>query len=217
MSTADHLTTESEEMYLITIARAMEDGEVPPVAVSTVAKALGVSSVSANQMIKKLETLGLLAYVPYKGVSLTPDGETLANSVLRSRRLWGFFLSEHLGLSPERADEVACEMEHITPGFVADRLAAFLGEPEFGPTGKPIPAHDGDSDAMVLTEAPTGVELTVASVTQPFDVFMESQGASRGATVTLLAKAEDGSAVVATPSGTINLAPDAAGAVSVRG
>ena len=94
-----HAASEAEEMYLITVARAIEDGVGPPVPVSTIAGVLEVSSVSANQMIKKLGSAGLVSYVPYKGVTLTDTGDELANTVLRNRRLWGRFLADHLGLT----------------------------------------------------------------------------------------------------------------------
>ena len=217
MQTHDHVTTESEEMYLITIARAVEDGREPPIAVSEIARVLGVSGVSANQMIKKLESLNLVDYVPYKGVELTEEGAALARNVLRNRRLWGLFLSDHLGLSPETADEVACEMEHITPEYVADRLSEFLGEPRFGPTGKPIPsrADDAPGPGLRLADAAAGASVTVHSITSPFDVFLESQGAGRGSSITVLASSADGSVLIQTSHGAVQLGPDAAAAVKV--
>ena len=217
MQTHDHVTTESEEMYLITIARAVEDGHEPPIPVSEIARVLGVSGVSANQMVKKLESLDLVDYVPYKGVALTEEGTALARNVLRNRRLWGLFLSDHLGLSPETADEVACEMEHITPEYVADRLSEFLGEPRFGPTGKPIPsrADDATGPGIDLADVPPGSPLTVHSIASPFDVFLESQGARRGSSITVLASGADGSVLIQTSNGAVQLGPDAAAAVKV--
>jgi hypothetical protein len=50
----DAETSEAEEMYLITIARAIEDGEAEPIPTSLVARELDVSGVSVNQMIRKL-------------------------------------------------------------------------------------------------------------------------------------------------------------------
>jgi len=217
MTDDTHVATESEEMYLITIARAIEDGSVPPIAVSDIARELTVSSVSANQMVKKLEGLGLVDYLPYKGVALTDEGWALASAVLRNRRLWGLFLSDHLGLSPEHADEVACEMEHITPDVVADRLAAFLGDPRFGPTGRPIPAvvETEPSNTISLASAPAGVPLTVAAVTPAFEGFLSTRGAGRGSLVSVLAAASDGSLVLSTELGQIQLATDAAASVTV--
>ncbi len=217
MPTHDHVSTESEEMYLITIARAVEDGIEPPIPVSEVARVLGVSGVSANQMVKKLESLDLLVYVPYKGVALTDTGQTLAMSVLRNRRLWGLFLSDHLGLSPETADEVACEMEHITPDYVADRLSDFLGDPRFDPRGKPIPARADDASVatMPLVDAPTATALVVHTVAAPYDVFLESQGAGRGSTISVLASADDGAVLIESPTSKVQLSPDVASAVVV--
>ncbi len=213
-----HVPTEAEEMYLITIARAVEDGSAPPIAVSNIARALGVSSVSANQMVKKLEGLGLVEYVPYKGVSLTEAGALRASSVLRNRRLWGLFLSEHLGLTPQRADEVACEMEHVTPELVADRLASFLGDPRFGLAGKPIPDVRGATrtEGVPLTEGPPGADVIVLEVAPPLDAFLSAQGVVRGSVVVVLAAAGDGSVMIQTSTGPVQLAPEAALGVRVK-
>jgi DtxR family Mn-dependent transcriptional regulator len=210
-----HHPTEAEEMYLITIARAIEDGATPPIAVSGIAKDLDVTPVAANQMVKKLEVAGHVDYTPYKGVTLTNSGAALASTVLRNRRLWGLFLSEHLGLTPEHADEVACEMEHITPDTVAVRLAEFLGSPSFGPTGKPIPSVDQRTDTFPLNEVAAGMTVEIVDVASPFDAFLESQGAMRGTTVSVMASAPDGSVVLDTAGGPIQLAPEAAESVVV--
>jgi DtxR family Mn-dependent transcriptional regulator len=213
--TTDHHPTEAEEMYLITIARAVEDGATPPIAVSEVAKVLGVTPVSANQMVKKLEAAGHVEYTPYKGVTLTGSGAILASTVLRNRRLWGLFLSDHLGLTPEHADEVACEMEHITPDTVAVRLAEFLGSPAFGPTGKPIPSVGGKVDTLPLNEVGAGVTVEIVDVASPFDAFLESQGAARGSVVSILASAPDGTIVLDTAGGPLQLARDATESIVV--
>ncbi len=202
-------------MYLITIARAIEDGATPPIAVSDIAKDLAVTPVAANQMVKKLELAGHVDYTPYKGVALTESGTTLASTVLRNRRLWGLFLSEHLGLTPEHADEVACEMEHITPDTVAVRLAEFLGSPAFGPTGKPIPSIGRRSDTFPLNEVAAGMTVEIVEVASPFDAFLESQGAARGTTVSVMASAPDGTVVLDTAGGPLQLAPKAAESIVV--
>jgi DtxR family Mn-dependent transcriptional regulator len=215
MTTEHHHPTEAEEMYLITIARAIEDGATPPIAVSEIAKDLDVTPVAANQMVKKLELAGHVDYTPYKGVALTESGTTLASTVLRNRRLWGLFLSDHLGLTPEHADEVACEMEHITPDVVAVRLAEFLGSPAFGPTGKPIPSVGWRSDTFPLNEVAAGMTVEIVDVASPFDAFLESQGAPRGTTVSVMASAPDGTVVLDTPGGPLQLAPEAAESIVV--
>src|SRR3989337_2616903 len=107
-------TSESEEMYLITVARATEEGRSGPVPLALIADTLAVSVASANEMVRKLARP-------------------------RPRRLWGTFLADHLGLSPRAADDQACHLEHVTTPDSADRLAEFLGDPEADPLGLPIP------------------------------------------------------------------------------
>jgi DtxR family Mn-dependent transcriptional regulator len=216
--TSVHESSEAEEMYLITVARAIEDGIGPPVPVSTIAGELEVSSVSANQMIKKLEGVGLLGYVPYKGVTLTTSGDELANTVLRNRRLWGRFLADHLGLSAAKADEVACEMEHVTPDMVANRLASFLGDPTTGPTGKPIPGGSSTVETVsaVLTDVRVGDVVTVVGTGSDHADFLRSQGIGEGVDISILGLGSDGSVLVEGPSGTMHVTASIAGEISVR-
>jgi DtxR family Mn-dependent transcriptional regulator len=213
-----YLTSEAEEMYIITVARAIEDGVGPPVPVSTISGVLEVSSVSANQMIKKLEAAGLVVYTPYKGVALTGRGDQLANTVLRNRRLWGRFLADHLGLTPAKADEVACEMEHVTPDMVADRLASFLGDPTTGPTGKPIPAGSGStpSTTVALADVAVGESVTVAGVGPDHGTFLSSQGIDTGVEISILGVGADGSVLVQGPTAPLHVAAEVAAGVEVN-
>lgn len=204
-------TTESEEMYLITVAMAVEDGQMVPVPVPHLAKALSVSKVAANEMIKKLEGRGLLTYTPYHGVRLTADGDAVARVILRRRRLWALFLSDHLGLDPGAADAVACEFEHVTPADVAGRLAAFLGDPTVGPSGKPIPRDDGEGP--IATREMTLSDLTVGQagivVRGPQDAatrsFLAEEGLAEGSAITLLAVGDHGGCLLGTPHGIVHL------------
>lgn len=132
-------TTPSEEMYLITLAVAEEDGHKVPLPLAELAASLEISPVSANQMVRRLGKRGLVEYHPYHGVALAPAGRRVAGRVLRGRRLWVCFLSGELGYSPGEADALACSLEHVTPPEAADRLARHLGNPAADPDGRPIP------------------------------------------------------------------------------
>ena len=208
-------------MYLIHVARAVEDGR-DPVPVPHLAAVLSVSKVAANEMIKKLEGRGLVTYTPYRGVRLTPEGDVVARTILRRRRLWALFLSEHLGLTPAAADAVACEFEHVTPSEVAGRLASFLGDPTVGPSGKPIPREDGDGGTS-MSEVPVA-GLTVGHggtiVRGPADPairsFLTEEGLAEGAHIVLLAVGDDGGCLVGTPAGSVHLSPALASSVVVN-
>jgi DtxR family Mn-dependent transcriptional regulator len=134
-------TTESAEMYLKTIYELEADDE--PVAISQVAERLGISSVSANEMVKRLVERDLLVHMPYKGVNLTDEGRRRALNVVRHHRLWERFMVDQLGLAWEDVHDAACRLEHATTDEVAEALADFLGQPTTCPHGNPIPSPDG--------------------------------------------------------------------------
>jgi DtxR family Mn-dependent transcriptional regulator len=142
--------SESEEMYLITIARLIERGVEAPVPIPLLAGELSIQPVSANQMVHKLAEEGLVEYLPYKGAQLTLKGQEIARKVLRDRRLWEVFLVEHLELPHREADALACRLEHITAEGIASRLANYLGQPTVSPQGLPIPEVEGRAFAQAL-------------------------------------------------------------------
>jgi len=149
------MVTESVEEYLEAIYKLKEEGQ--PVALSTLAECLAISSVSANEMVRKLVEQKLVLYEPYKGVSLTPMGQAQALAVIRRHRLWERFLADVLGLSWDLVHEEACRLEHATSPLVEERLAQFLGEPETCPHGHPMPTVEGE---MVVEAGSPMAELT---------------------------------------------------------
>jgi len=130
--------SESIEMYLKSIAEL--NGARVPVPIGRVAERMGVTTVSANEMMKRLAGEGLIRHQPYKGVVLTGDGRELANSVIRRQRLWECFLVDKLQLDWARSHELACDLEHATAVEVTLALDDYLGHPTHCPHGNPIPA-----------------------------------------------------------------------------
>jgi DtxR family Mn-dependent transcriptional regulator len=213
-------TSESEQMYLITVAQAVEEGAVGPIAISRIADELRVSIPSANEMVKKLANRDLVTYEPYHGVELTPAGNLLADQVLRTRRLWATFLAEHLGFSPVDADAQACHLEHATSAEAADRLAAFLGNPEAGPLGHPIPEATSTPrrrPSVTLREIPVGETVEVISVaaTGPTLEFLLSEGIKVGITLTVVATGSTG-LLLELGSDAVHVSEHLAGVIEVR-
>lgn len=132
---------ESVEMYLKTIAELAHLREFVPI--TSIAERLGISTVSASEMIHRLQDHGLLQHTPYKGVQLTKPGVHKANMVIRNHRLWEIFLVDKLGIPWERAHEHACRLEHAVEDEVIDALADYLDHPETCPHGNPIPSTEG--------------------------------------------------------------------------
>ncbi len=160
------MTTDSMEEYLETICKL--SGEQSPVALSALADHLGISSVSANEMIKKLVARGLVTYEPYKGVTLTAEGQTQALRVIRRHRLWERFLADVLGLPWDRVHEEACQLEHATSALVEEKLAQFLNEPETCPHGYPVAGADccHGEEGLLLSEMEPGQRAVVLRVAE---------------------------------------------------
>jgi DtxR family Mn-dependent transcriptional regulator len=156
--------SESTEMYLKAMVE-LGAGEV--VAIGQLAGRLGVTNVSANEMVHRLTDQGLVSHTPYKGVSLTPTGQTMACSVLRRQRLWECFLYEYLKIEWAKLYELACALEHATAPEVTEDLATFLGDPKFCPRGNPIPAADGSLtplSGILLRDAPIGSTIRILAI-----------------------------------------------------
>jgi DtxR family Mn-dependent transcriptional regulator len=156
--------TESTEMYLKAMA---ELGANDVVAVGRLAGRLGVTNVSANEMVHRLTESGLISHTPYKGVSLTQQGRSVACSVLRRQRLWECFLYQYLHIEWAKLYELACALEHATAPEITEALADFLGDPKFCPRGNPIPSADGSLtplNGILLREAPIGEEARVLAI-----------------------------------------------------
>src|SRR5512143_1742149 len=156
--------TESTEMYLKAMA---EIGVGDVVAIGRLANRLGVTNVSANEMVRRLTDQGLLSHTPYKGVALTKEGRAAACSVLRRQRLWECFLYQHLHIEWAKLYELACSLEHATAPEVTEALSIFLGDPKFCPRGNPIPAADGSLtplNGILLREVPIGATVRVLAV-----------------------------------------------------
>ena len=186
--------SESTQMYLVTIARLRAGGR--PVPLPQLAETLSVSPVSANEMSHRLQAEGLIIYRPYRGASLTGEGERRATHILRRHRLWEVFLVDWLGFDSERAHEAACQLEHTTPDQVADRLDAFLEYPSVNPEGEPIPREGGGLPSRVLVPLatlPAGQRaiLVRREVSDAVRTFLNERGVRPGVGLTVVATAEN--------------------------
>ena len=121
---------------------ALSQDRPGPVLNGEVAERLGVAPATATSMLKKLGGLGLVDYLPYRGVTLTPAGEKVALEVIRHHRLIEAYLSEALGMPADMVHAEAEVLEHHISEQLEELIAAKLGEPSHDPHGTPIPGPD---------------------------------------------------------------------------
>jgi len=126
------------EDYLKAIYELQRESE-EPVATSHIAELLEVTPPTATSMMEKLEDRGFVEREKYKGVRLTPEGETVALEVVRHHRLLETYLTEELGYDWAQVHDEADRLEHHISEEFERRVAEVLDDPTVDPHGDPIP------------------------------------------------------------------------------
>jgi DtxR family transcriptional regulator, Mn-dependent transcriptional regulator len=121
-----------------------------PVSTNALAERLELTTGSVSGMLRKLDELGLISHVPYRGVRLTPEGSRVALEVIRHHRLLELYLAEALQMPWDRVHDEAEVLEHVLSEELEALIAAKLGHPTIDPHGDPIPSAD-----LKLEESPT--------------------------------------------------------------
>src|SRR5947209_9225067 len=145
MATKELLRTQAVEDYSKAIF-ALESRSHEAVSTNALAERLGITPGSVSAMLKKLDELGLITRLPYRGVRLTADGRRLALEVVRHHRLLESFLADALGMPWDRVHAEAEILEHVLSDDLEELIAAKLGHPTVDPHGDPIPSADLEID-----------------------------------------------------------------------
>ncbi len=119
----DHLS-ESMEDYLETIFALEQIHHVARP--KDIADRLDVRRGTVTGALKSLNEKGMINYKPYSLITLTPKGLRIAKDVTRRHTVLKQFLKDVLRLAPERAETIACRMEHAIDRLFVERLVQFI-------------------------------------------------------------------------------------------
>ncbi len=170
-----------------------------PVSTSALAKDLAVSLPAVSDMLRRLESEGLIEYAANKGAVLTTQGNERAVSVVRRHRLWERFLTDILGVKWDRVHHEACRLEHATSPETERKLASLLGNIDTCPHGYPIPDKNGnikEQEVVPLSEFEPGQSariLTIAEEAPKLLRDIDKLGLKPETVVTVEKKDSDGS------------------------
>jgi DtxR family Mn-dependent transcriptional regulator len=163
---------------------------------------LGVSRPSVSEMIKRMESEGLVTISGQK-ITLTRKGDELAERVVRRHRIAERFLTDVLKLSWSQAHHEACKWEHVISEDVERALNDLLGSPTTCPHGNPIPGADHLGERVVpLETVHVGDSFTVSRIPEELEVapgmldLLESSKFYPGAIGTVVSGETDGSRTV---------------------
>jgi DtxR family Mn-dependent transcriptional regulator len=114
------------------------------ISLSELGEELQVSKPTANDMIKKLQTEGIVISKKYKPIKITEKGKQRAAEIIRKHRLSEMFLLQIMKFGWEEVHEIAEELEHIKTDKFFDRMDELMGFPTTDPHGSPIPDKNGN-------------------------------------------------------------------------
>src|SRR3989441_1992031 len=160
-----HSQGHSVDEYLETIYfLAFPIGEYRPATGTTaiaarVAEMLGVSRASAGEMLKRLESDGLVERGDQKEALLTPAGTERAERVVRKHRIIERFLTDFMGYTAAESHVHADELGDTFTDEMIERINVRLGKPERCPHGWPVEPEveqAENSELMSLAELAPG-------------------------------------------------------------
>jgi len=166
-----------------------------------IAERLQVSRPAVSEMIRRLETEGLLT--TDGGIELTEAGQRLAQTVVRRHRLAERFLTDVLKLSWAEAHHEAGKWEHVMSDHVEEAMNRLLGEPTTCPHGNPIPGSDYvEPDSLPLSDHPVGEQFTVRRIPEELEFtpglleFLEESSLRPGCVGVVTAASPDGTLTI---------------------
>ena len=167
-----------------------------------IAERLNVSRPAVSEMIKRLEAEGLVR-LDGGSIGLTPQGDRLAQRVVRRHRLAERFLTDILELSWADAHKEAGKWEHVISDPVEKAIVRVLGDPKTCPHGNPIPGADYVApDYVPLAELGVGGSFTVTRIPEELEFapglleFLEQADVVPGRKGTITAASPDGTTTV---------------------
>lgn len=116
--------TDSLEDYLETVYELVRAKKFARV--KDIAKARQVRPGSVSPAMRRLAELGMIEYVRREYISLTAEGEARARRVVARHQLLCRLFEDILQMSPDKAEEEACAMEHSLSDEAMDRLVRFF-------------------------------------------------------------------------------------------
>ncbi|HUW59064.1 MAG TPA: metal-dependent transcriptional regulator [Planctomycetota bacterium] len=123
MASAETISASLEDYLEAIFLSVQENGAARA---KDIAARLSVTGASVTGALHALSERHLVNYAPYEFVTLTSEGEKLAQGVLRRHEALKTFLIRVLAVAEPNAEAAACAMEHALPRPILERLIRFV-------------------------------------------------------------------------------------------
>ena len=155
-----------ETIYFLAFPIGEYSPNVPgsPTLASRVAEMLGVSRASAGEMLKRLESEGLIKRGEHKEALLTASGRRRAEHVVRRHRIVERLLTDFMGYTAAEAHVYADDIGETFSDEMVARIEERLGHPDRCPHGWPVDpafeqAENRDLAPLAALEPGTKAEI----------------------------------------------------------
>ena len=216
------MPTETVENYLKALFQLDVDGR--GVSTGELAERLEIRDASVTHMLKRLSSTQWVAYEPYRGATLTPEGRRAATAILRRHRILELFLHRMCELPLDKVHPEAERLEHASSEEFIDALDRLLGFPTLDPHGDPIPDREGRLgvvDSRPLSELMAGQQADVCRVQDARPdalTYLVGEGLVPGRRIRVIRRLEfDGSVEVEMGRRRTMLSRELAAGIRVRG
>ena len=150
------------EEYLLTLYKLSRTEE--PAKAVTLANRLDTSPPTVHATISRMQRDGLIEVKKSKEIVLTKEGQKIAEDIAYRHNLSEYFLCNTLGIPWYEVHQHAHRLEHAMSPIVVQRLAEFLGKPEFCPHGTPMPGTSLPENIITLMDANPGSTVEIAMI-----------------------------------------------------
>src|SRR3954451_6243825 len=140
-----------------------------PTLASRVAEMLGVSRASAGEMLRRMETEGLIERGEQKEALLTASGRKRAEQVVRKHRIIERLLTDFMGYTAAEAHVHADELGDTFTDDMVERISEKLGHPDRCPHGWPVDPEFEQAENAELAAAgdlPPGTRATIVRLAE---------------------------------------------------
>lgn len=94
--------------------------------VKDIAEKIGIRMASVTEAVRNLSDLGFVNHKARRAVTLTAKGEEIGAELEARHRILADFIHSVMGSSSERAEHLACEIEHVVDLPFMNRLSLFI-------------------------------------------------------------------------------------------
>ena len=108
-----------------------------------------------------------------KEITLTTKGSGLADNIAYRHNLAEYFLCNSLKIPWFEVHMHAHKLEHAMTPLVVEKLAEFLGQPQFCPHGTPMPGQSLPDNTLTLDHATVDTYVEIVMISEDLEDSLE--------------------------------------------